>query len=474
MICKLEYPKIEEQKPFQNCRLERGKYGKILTQVVSTYSCGCVMAINGEWGSGKTTFVKMWHQYLINEGFKSLYFNVWEHDFISDPIVGLVAQFRNMDVREDLKEKFKSVISVAGNVIAGMAPAIIKGVTKKYLGEEVVDVVEAGTQRTSELFIKEIEDFQNQSKSMTEFRDKLTDFVNGCTDEKPLIFIVDELDRCNPHYAVKVLERIKHLFCIPNIVFVLSIDKMQLANSIRGYYGSDSINAEEYLKRFIDVEYVLPSPNVEQFCQYLFEVYEFDLFFNNPSRLENFTSRDEANDFKKMSVLLFEELQFNLRQMEKMYAHIRLVLQTFRNNEYLHPALVLLLSYIRILDSKFYNSLAKKHVPIPQIITFVEEHLPHTLLVSKDNYDRKVRFVIAEVARLLSCYSMDENGYKVYDLLSKEDDAKLLFIPKYMDQQMLQELVAYFERQGQMIGNGIFDLTYLINHIELLLPIQEN
>ena len=65
---------------------------------------------------------------------------------------------------------------------------------------------------------------------------------------------MDELDRCNPHYAVKVLERIKHLFCIPNIVFVLSIDKMQLANSVRGYYGSDFINAEEYLKETYNIE----------------------------------------------------------------------------------------------------------------------------------------------------------------------------------------------------------------------------
>ena len=249
---------------------------------------------------------------------------------------------------------------------------------------------------------------------------------------------------------------------------------MQLANSVRGYYGSDSINAEEYLKRFIDVEYVLPSPNIEQFCQYLFEVYEFDSFFNNPLRLNNFRNRDEADDFKKMSVLLFEELQYNLRQMEKMYAHMRLVLQTFRSNEYLHPALVLLLFYIRMIDFDFYRSLTKKSAQIPQIISFVEEKLPHTLLVPKDQYDGKVRFVIAEVARLLSCYSMDKNGYKVYDLLSKEDNSKLQFIPEHMDLQMFQELVVYFERQGQMVGNGIFDLTYLINHIELLLPIQKD
>lgn len=94
-----------------------------------------------------------------------------------------------------------------------------------------------------------------------------------------MIFIIDELDRCNPYYAVKVLERIKHLFNIPNIVFVLSIDKEQLSNSIRGYYGSDLIKADEYLKRFIDIEYTLPDPDVDVFANIYLIITILDLFF---------------------------------------------------------------------------------------------------------------------------------------------------------------------------------------------------
>ena len=63
------------------------------------------------------------------------------------------------------------------------------------------------------------------------------------------------------------------------MVFVLSIDKKQLCNSIRGYYGSDLINAEEYLKRFIDIEYLLPEPDLDKLCNYLFDVYGFKYFF---------------------------------------------------------------------------------------------------------------------------------------------------------------------------------------------------
>jgi hypothetical protein len=106
-----------------------------------------------------------------------------------------------------------------------------------------------------------------------------------CDKGKPLVYMVDELDRCNPTFAVKVLERIKHLFDVPNVVFVLSIDKRQLACSVKGFYGSNEIDADEYLRRFIDVDYYLPKPDAELFCDYLYDYYEYDSFLKNENRI---------------------------------------------------------------------------------------------------------------------------------------------------------------------------------------------
>lgn len=69
MISKLPKPEIIPANPFSNCKLNRALYGDILTSVVKQYVDGCVLAIDGEWGIGKTTFVQMWQQTLINEGF---------------------------------------------------------------------------------------------------------------------------------------------------------------------------------------------------------------------------------------------------------------------------------------------------------------------------------------------------------------------------------------------------------------------
>ena len=62
------------------------------------------------------------------------------------------------------------------------------------------------------------------------------------------------------------------------------MNKKQLGNSIRGYYGSDRINADEYLRRFIDIEYNLPEPSIEDFCKYLYNYFIFDDFFGADTR----------------------------------------------------------------------------------------------------------------------------------------------------------------------------------------------
>ena len=51
---------IPREDPFKNCKLNRQPNAIILTQIVQNYSDSFVLSINGEWGTGKTTFMKMW------------------------------------------------------------------------------------------------------------------------------------------------------------------------------------------------------------------------------------------------------------------------------------------------------------------------------------------------------------------------------------------------------------------------------
>lgn len=111
----IKHPEIEIDlaEPFKSCKLEREKYADILTSLVGSYSDGFVLAINNKWGTGKTTFVKMWQQQLRNHEYETIYFNAWENDFEDNPLTALLGELKTITKSSDAN--FKKVVKSAAN-----------------------------------------------------------------------------------------------------------------------------------------------------------------------------------------------------------------------------------------------------------------------------------------------------------------------------------------------------------------------
>lgn len=349
---------IPPDKPFANCKLGREKYAVVLTDIIKTFPDGFVLAVNNEWGTGKTTFVKMWEQHLKNEGFQTIYFNAWENDFNNNPLVAIIAELKTL-INTKNKTAFKSVVEKGSVLVKNVVPALAKSVIKKYVVdvEEIADAVENATKAATEILEEEISEYANKKKTIAEFRGELEKFVKKADSNKPLIFIIDELDRCRPDYAVEVLEQMKHFFSVRGIVFVLSIDKTHLAASVRGYYGSESINTDEYLRRFIDLEYSIPKPSTKEFVAYLYGYYAFGDFLGSQKRMEIRAFQSDAQLLQRMAELLFEQSNATLRQQEKIFAHTRLVFRAFKENNYTFSYLLFVLVYIKTLNRDLYSQI---------------------------------------------------------------------------------------------------------------------
>ncbi|WP_373399515.1 P-loop NTPase fold protein [Algoriphagus halophilus] len=268
---------IPEENPFQNCKLGREKYAKVLTNIINSYPEGFVLAINNKWGTGKTTFVKMWEQFLKNEEYKTIYLNAWENDFEDNPFTAFIGELQIINKKD--KDKFNKVVQKAALISKNVGPAIIKAFLNKYIDSEILlETITDTSKSFLEIFENDINEYSKRKESISEFKKSLSEYVANESNGKPLIFIIDELDRCRPNYAVLLLEQIKHFFSVPNIVFVLSIDKSQLGNAVCGVYGSENIDSNEYLRRFIDIEYLIPEPDSDKFIAYLYEYFDFDFF----------------------------------------------------------------------------------------------------------------------------------------------------------------------------------------------------
>jgi predicted KAP-like P-loop ATPase len=310
---------IKPGNPFANCKLDRRKYANVLLDLVNSYSNGFVLAINNKWGTGKTTFIKMWEQDLKDKEFQTVYFNAWENDFENNPLTALMGELKNITTKST-EPKFKIALKNASILSKHIAPIIVQSIADKYINtKEIKDAIVNVTKGINDVFENEVNEYAKKKKGIIDFRKSLSEFIANTNEGKPLIFLIDELDRCRPDYAVSILEQIKHFFSVPNIVFVLSIDKVQLGNSVKGVYGSDRIDADEYLRRFIDIEYSIPEPESEVFYKYLYNYFEFDQFFISEDRKKYRALDSDKSNFLKICSVLFSNGLISLRQQEKIF-----------------------------------------------------------------------------------------------------------------------------------------------------------
>lgn len=236
------------------------------------------IALDGRWGSGKTFFVKQC-ALLINaknslsnidkdiaesilkvakqsnsfEGLTdnkllAVYFDGWENDSNEDPILALIYRIVQ---QLDLKTNGFDLNHLA-HILGTIGDAIT--------GRPITSVFECLNERNIFDEIRKHEDLETTIKK----------FFEEILFEKAeqLIVFVDELDRCRPSYAVRLLERIEHYFINDRITFVFSVNLEQLQHTIKNFYGDD-FDACRYLDRFFDLRLSLPPINTTKYYNYL-------------------------------------------------------------------------------------------------------------------------------------------------------------------------------------------------------------
>jgi hypothetical protein len=441
---------IPSGKPFENCKLEREQYAKVLTQIIESYKDGFVLSVNNKWGEGKTTFIKMWTIYLglPEHRFKTIYFNAWEHDFGQDPMAAILSEIKSLDLGD--KDKLEGIIKKAAKFSIHAIPILLKAAAEKYINTETfTDGIQGLSEKAIDAFQSEVDEYAKKKESLIKFKEALGEYVSKL--EKPLVFIIDELDRCNPKYAVEVLEIVKHFFSVPGIVFVLSIDKEQLGNAIRGYYGSNLINADEYLRRFIDLEYSLPAPNIEKYILSLFERLRFKEFFGS-------NRNDELNRFIYFSSWIVSVRKMSPMQIEKIFIHCRISLKSISSNHLFFPDVFFFLIYLKFYDIEFYNSIKEKK--------FIVHDAPNKLLKWFDDnaIDRRKLDIGVFELLFVFLYNKARNDFdKLYQYSGQKYN--LNFLPKnsnFSDQQYI-DIIINFEQTF----NKQYDIDYILRKIDL-------
>ena len=341
---------IPHDQPFKNDLLGRETPARILTRLAASLEGPCVLSIDGAYGSGKTTFLQLWAQHLENEKFRVVRLNAWETDHSGDPLLalseGIMSDLRKGD-DASFQEKLEDFGHTAGEVILRAAPAAIRMATVGML--DVAPLLgQAVGELTKEATKARIDAFTSQRATLAAFKAKLQSLAAAAAEtdtKRPLVILIDELDRCRPTYAIEMLEVAKHLFSADNVIFAMAINRSQLAHSAKALYGQE-FAAADYLKRFFDIDFRLPEPDRAGFVTDLLKRTGLDMF-SEPTPAE--WAQQEKELFQEILSKLLGQSSLTLRQISQAIHHLALVFASLDHQQpafALPSAMAIILKYV--------------------------------------------------------------------------------------------------------------------------------
>ena len=256
--------------PFANDLLGRGELVEALTNIVGANVGPGVLAVDSAWGTGKTTFLKMLAAYMRLQGFSVVEFNAWETDFADNPFLALSAEIIG-GLTGVKNAKLRKVVNKILQQAPWAVPRLVLASIPQVGGQLVQEVNSAAKALKDPTY-----HYRETKKLFEDFRKALQHSAKAMSkDGKPLVVVIDELDRCRPSYAVELLEVAKHFFSVNHVVFVLGVNKSELVHSIQALYG-DKFDALVYLSRFIDADYHLPEADGTEFIKALLKASGID------------------------------------------------------------------------------------------------------------------------------------------------------------------------------------------------------
>ncbi|KZK93724.1 MULTISPECIES: P-loop NTPase fold protein [unclassified Pseudovibrio] len=296
-----------------------------------------VLNINASWGYGKTFFLSSFAEQLSEQEYLVARVNAWADDNSEDPLLTVLSAINHTIApyiqKEHVEGTLKETKKHVGKLILSIGKGVLMHQAKKHLGTAVDDVVDhfadgeeksdlrdmAGIFKTetlksfSDVTDQVFEGFEKEKQIVNDFKDSLSSTIreiSGANENKPLFVFIDELDRCRPLYAIELLERVKHLFDIPELVFVLATDTEQLACSIKAVYGQD-FEATKYLRRFFNRTYSFAEPDLSAFIAYQLKLRRIAL--TNCVFPENLNVRDRSHADELMDFIARCCSSFNIQ-----------------------------------------------------------------------------------------------------------------------------------------------------------------
>lgn len=366
--------RIEESDSFKCDLFDRKPFGEALTRIVKNSDDELVISIDGKWGEGKTTFAKMWQGLLLENGIPSIYIDAFQHDYTEDAFISIASTITSYIEEHSVDEESKSNFTEkAKKVGAKLLPwsaklaikaaslGIVKEADLESLSEIAKDATDDISEKISNIIKERLESHKQELETIQEFRKTLSEIpskIKGGSSNK-LVLIIDELDRCKPSFAVEIIEKVKHLFSVKNVTFVLIMHKSQLEEAIRCIYG-EKIDAHTYMQKFITIETAIPKNDNNYKC----DIKTYSKALLNAHEINTFGDKDLLLDYIGA---FSRKLDISLRQLEKSFTNLTLIYSSITERTIRIPHIIAFVCIVKSINPNLYSRLSKGEISFSEI-----------------------------------------------------------------------------------------------------------
>lgn len=235
-----------------------GKYINGLSSFISDCNTPMTIAIQGDWGSGKTSTLNMVKE-TLGDTINAVWFNTWQFSkFNMDSQLTL-------SLLSCLTEELNKISEEVGIDTKDNVNKMLKAITViGRLGSYAVDIM--GAQKLADAMVDKIDSFEEKAESYDNIHmiqnlkstfQNTIDKIYNITNKRIVIFI-DDLDRLEPIKAVELLEVLKIFLDCKNCVYVLAIDYGVVTKGIAQKYGENFKHGKNFFDKIIQVPFIMP------------------------------------------------------------------------------------------------------------------------------------------------------------------------------------------------------------------------
>lgn len=318
----------------------------------------------------------MWQGHLVEAGIPSIYIDAFENDYSEDAFISIASAITcyaeaNGDADNRTTAFKESAKKVGVQLLSWSAKVAIKAATLGALEKADIeslasiggDVATSASDAVSELIKDRLSAHSKQVAVISTFKSELALLPSKLknNDSGRLVIVIDELDRCKPTFSVEILEKIKHFFSVPNVVFVLVMNKEQLEESIRSVYGAN-IDAHTYLQKFIHIETTLPKRAVFR------DANDLNIYSKRLLELHALEHWGDGPMIIQCMAPLAAHFDLSLRQLEKTYTNLAIIYSTSSEDHLRLVPIITFIATLKVVQPKIFRKLSTGQITYGDLV----------------------------------------------------------------------------------------------------------